>query len=209
MRCAYPMMLDVSQRLVVIVGGGAVAARKARGLLDAGATRLRIISPEFCDTVPTGIERITGPYDPRHLEGADLVFAATDDAAVNAAVVNDAHRLNLFVNRADSTELSEGDFATPAALRHEDLVITVSTGGAPALAAAIRDDLRAKLDPRWTAMVRAARELRPRALEILDLERRRQILRDMTTPEALQVLDRQGVQGLWNWLCQRHPEAKP
>jgi precorrin-2 dehydrogenase/sirohydrochlorin ferrochelatase len=200
------MMLDVSQRLVVIVGGGAVAARKARGLLDAGATHIRIISPEFCDTVPTNLERITGVYDPHHLDGAELVFAATDDAAVNAAVVNDAHRLNLFVNRADPTESSEGDFATPAALRHEDLVVTVSTGGAPALAAAIRDDLRAKLDPRWVTMIRAAKELRPRALEILPLERRRLILRDMTTPQALEVLGRHGPEGLWNWLCQRHPQ---
>jgi precorrin-2 dehydrogenase/sirohydrochlorin ferrochelatase len=203
------MMLDVSQRLVVIVGGGAVAARKARGLLDGGASRVRMISPDFCDTVPPEVERITGGYELRHLEGAGLVFAATDDTAVNDAVVNDAHGLNLLVNRADATETSEGDFATPATLRHEDLVITVSTGGAPALAAAIRDDLRAKLDPRLTAMVRAVKDLRPRALEILDIERRRQILRGMTTPQALQVLDRQGVQGLWNWLCQCHPANHP
>src|SRR5438874_11292581 len=46
-RCAYPLMLDLRDRLVVIVGGGAVAARKARGLLDAGATRVRVISPTF------------------------------------------------------------------------------------------------------------------------------------------------------------------
>ena len=207
-RCAYPLMLDVSRRLVVIVGGGAVAARKAKGLLDAGATRIRMISPEFCDGIPPAVERIVERYASGHLEGAGLVFAATNDAEVNAAVVNDANRLGLLVNRADASESQDSDFATPASLRHDNLVVAVSTGGSPALAAVIRDELGERLDPRWVEMAQAMKELRPRALGIQSIEQRRQLFRDMTTSDAMNVLSRDGVEGLWNWLAQRHLQEK-
>src|SRR4051812_19024967 len=61
-RAAYPLMLDVSNRLAVIVGGGVVGARKARGLLDAGAGRVRVISPTFCESLPRSVERVERPY---------------------------------------------------------------------------------------------------------------------------------------------------
>src|SRR3954467_4702123 len=77
MRFAYPLMLDVTDRPVVIVGGGAVAVRKARGLLNAGATRVTIVASEFHADLPSGVHRMAERYEPRHLEGAELVFAAT------------------------------------------------------------------------------------------------------------------------------------
>src|SRR5258708_7438706 len=131
-------MLDVSERLIVIIGGGSVAARKAKGLLDAGAMRVRIVAPDFCSDIPGSIERITESYDVRLLEGAGLVFAATDNPEVNAAVVRDAHRLGLLVCRADYADEDAGDFSTPAVLREDDLVVTVSASGNPTLAAAVR-----------------------------------------------------------------------
>src|SRR5688500_6322724 len=85
-RFAYPLMLDVTHGLGGIVGGGAVAARKARGLLDAGASRVRCVAPEIDAQLPAPVERVTERYEPRHLDGAGLVFAATDSAEVNAAV---------------------------------------------------------------------------------------------------------------------------
>jgi precorrin-2 dehydrogenase/sirohydrochlorin ferrochelatase len=207
-RCAYPLMLDVSRRLVVIVGGGAVAARKAKGLLEAGASRIRMISPEFCDAVPAAVERVIERYAPGHLEGAGLVFAATDQADVNSSVVRDAHQLGLLVCRADSSEEDSGDFATPALFREEALVITVSTGGSPTLAAAVRDELAARLDPRWIKMARAMRELRPRATMIVCVNKRRELLRDMASAEAMDVLDKRGIDGLWGWLWERHLKDK-
>jgi precorrin-2 dehydrogenase/sirohydrochlorin ferrochelatase len=203
-RYAYPLMLDVSERLIIIIGGGSVAARKAKGVLDAGATRIRMIAPDFCGDIPDPVERITEPYNPRHLEGAGLVFAATDNPEVNAAVVRDAHRLGLLVSRADSAEEDAGDFATPAVLREDDLVVTVSAGGSPALAAAVRDQLRLRIDVRWATMARAMKILRPRALAITSVETRRNALRDMVTPAAMEVLDKEGVDALWDWLRRRH-----
>src|SRR5687767_9787584 len=163
------MMLDVSDRLVVIVGGGGVAARKARGVLEAGARRVRVVSPEFAADIPPGVERVTARYDADQLRGAGLVFAATDDPSVNAAIVRDAHRLGVLVNRADGDDGEPGDFSVPAVLREGELVVTVSAGGAPALAATVRDRLRKTLDRRWVKMAEAMKDLRPRITGRADL----------------------------------------
>jgi precorrin-2 dehydrogenase/sirohydrochlorin ferrochelatase len=197
-------MLDVSQRLVVIIGGGNVAARKVKGLLAAGATRIRVVAPQISDEIDSSVERITKLYAPGHLEGAGLVFAATDDPPVNAMVVRDAHQLGLLVNRADAGEDDAGDFSTPAVAREDDLVITVSAGGSPTLAAAIRDQLQSRMDARWVKMIRAMKILRPRAMAETNGQVRQAILRDMANVEALDVLDKDGVEGLWAWLGKRH-----
>lgn len=201
----YPLLLDVSQRPIVIIGGGAVAARKIRGLLDAGASNITVVAPSFDPDIPDSIHRVTARYVPQHLDGASLVFAATDDPAINARVVADAHSRGLLVNRADSDDDSPGDFSTPAMLRDNDLLITVSAGGSPALAASLRDHLRSTLSPRWSKMVAAMKQLRPRILASgAPIEVRRAAFRDLASDHAIDLLDHQGEQALWNWLAQRH-----
>src|SRR3954466_13379237 len=140
-RASYPLMLDVTNRPVVIIGGGSVAARKARGLLEAGGTEVRMVSPSFHEGVPAAVERIVGRYEARHLTGAGLVFAATDSGETNDAVVADAQRLGILVCRADGDGEEPGNFSTPAVLRKGAITLAVSAAGAPALAARIRDEL--------------------------------------------------------------------
>jgi precorrin-2 dehydrogenase/sirohydrochlorin ferrochelatase len=198
-------MLDVSRRLVVVVGGGAVAARKVRGLLDAGATRIRCISVEFDAGFPD-VERVRAAYQPGHLDGAGLVLAATDNAQVNVAVVRDAHRLGVLVSRADGDEEEPGDFSSPAVLREAELVVAVSAGGAPALAAVVRDGLRERLDGRWIRMSEAMRELRPRIAGRADLPvaSRQNALRDLASEEAMDILEKHGVEEVWAWVRERN-----
>jgi precorrin-2 dehydrogenase/sirohydrochlorin ferrochelatase len=185
----------------VIVGGGPVAARKARALLDAGATRVRVVSPTFCEAMPAEVERVVGTYDPAHLKGAALVFAATALPEVNEAVVHEAHRIGALANRADGDEDAAGDFTTPATARAGDVVLTVSTGGSPALAAVVRDALREKVDAAWVAMADAMRDLRPRVLNSgWPIDRRRAAFRRLATDEAFNVLRARGVEGAWEWL---------
>lgn len=195
--------------LVVVVGGGSVAARKVEGLLDGGATRIRCVAPRFAEHFPQSpsVERIAESYDPRHLDGAGLVFAATGDPQVNAAIVRDAHGLRLLVNRADSDDVEPGDFSTPAIRREGELLVTVSAGGSPALAAAVRDSLCSRLDPRWSKMADAMRELRPRITGRGDLPAasRQAALRDLAGEEAMQTLEKRGVEGLWTWVKERNP----
>jgi siroheme synthase-like protein len=203
------MMLDVTDRLVVIVGGGAVAARKARGVLEAGATRVRCVSPTFHPRVPDVVERVAEAYDARHLDGAGLVFAATDLAAVNDAVVRDARARGVLVNRADFDDERPGDFAVPAKLREGPVVVGVATGGSPALAVLVRDGLRERWDPRWSRMAEMMLGLRRSLIERLDNPQlRRDALRDLATDDALNVLDTGGAEAVIQWLLARHPAQR-
>jgi precorrin-2 dehydrogenase / sirohydrochlorin ferrochelatase len=136
----------------VVVGGGAVAARKARKLLQAGA-EVVVVSPEVLPELgDTSVEVHERPYEYGDLEGADLAFAATDSREVNAAVAREARERGVRINVADRP--SEGDFAVPSTLRRGGLQVAVSTGGAsPTLAKRIRNELEATFGPEWAGVV--------------------------------------------------------
>ena len=148
----YPIFLGLSGRRCVIVGGGEVANRKARKLLQARA-RVVVISPEIqpeLESVAVEIQR--RPYEEGDLEGAYLAFAATDSREVNAAVTREAKESGVPVNVAD--EPFEGDFALPSTLRRGRLQVAVSTGGAsPTLARRIRAELEGVFGPEWAGIV--------------------------------------------------------
>lgn len=204
MRSAYPILLNVADRLVVIVGGGAVAARKAKGLLQAGATRVRVVSPDFDPAMPQDVERVAEPYQARHLIGAGLAFAATDSAGVNEQVVREAREMGIWINRADPNEVEPGDFHVPAVFRDGPVAVAVSAGS-PALSALARDHLQRHWDPRIGVMAEAMLTLRPMILSAeADPARRREMLRSLATPEALDVLRDRGADGLVRWLNARH-----
>ena len=200
----YPLMLDVSTRPTVIVGGGAVAARKARGLLDAGATRVTVVSPTFHADLPATVIRVEERYEPRHLDGAALAFAATDSRAVNDAVVRDATARGILVNRADADDDWAGDFATPAQLKRGLVTVTVSAGS-PALAATIRDGLAGRWDARWTAMAEVMRVLRPRIVghPTLTPSQRSEAFRALATDDAIAAAASGGTDGVAAWLAER------
>jgi precorrin-2 dehydrogenase/sirohydrochlorin ferrochelatase len=210
-RHAYPLILDVSERLVVIIGGGAVALRKVLGLLAAGATRIRCVAPEFVEGLPEGLELVRESYEPRHLEGAGLVFAATDSPEVNDAVVREARHRGVLASRADTDEQNPGDFSTPAMLRDGPLIVTVSTEGSPALAARIRDDLADKIEPVHGQMAAAMQMYRPliRDAAGLSQQRRREVFRAMASDEAMKELESGGLEALDAWLTRKWPELAP
>lgn len=127
----FPVNLDLRGRLVVIVGGGTVALRKACQLYQAGA-RIRIIAPgmdpEMERMVADGM--LAGElrsYLKGDLDGAALVVAATDEPNVNIQVADDAKKLGIPVNVADPPETGSCTF--PAIAVAGDIVVTVSTGG--------------------------------------------------------------------------------
>jgi precorrin-2 dehydrogenase / sirohydrochlorin ferrochelatase len=148
----YPIFLDLSGRRCVVVGGGAVAGRKARKLLQARA-EVVVISPEVRPELESvAIEIHRRPYEEGDLEGAYLAFAATDAREVNAAVAEEAKGHGIPVNVADRP--SEGDFALPSTLRRGRLQVAVSTGGAsPALARGIKGELEELFGPEWAGVV--------------------------------------------------------
>jgi siroheme synthase-like protein len=212
MAARYPILLDVDQRLCVIVGGGAVAARKAATLLDCGARRVRVVAPELRGTFDPRVEHVNDRYGADHLDGATLVFACTDSPVVNEQVVRDAHARGILVNRTDTTsggagddEATAGDFTVPARLREGNITVTVSAGSA-ALAAAVRDGLKRGWDPGWTAMADAMSILRPKFLadSRLDPPARRAIFRDLASEEAIAIARDGGLAAIESWLATRH-----
>jgi siroheme synthase (precorrin-2 oxidase/ferrochelatase) len=56
---SYPILLDLTGKLVVIVGGGMVAARKAQGVIEGGATRVKCVALKFDNEMPGEVEMIT------------------------------------------------------------------------------------------------------------------------------------------------------
>jgi siroheme synthase-like protein len=156
MTARFPILIDVDGRMVVVVGGGHVAERRARELLAAGGV-VRVVSPE----VGTGLAELAAkgeltveprPYRQGDLEGAALAVAATDDLAVNRRVAADGRHAGVLVNRADAPEA--GGFSVPAVLRRGDLTVAVATAGrAPGLAGAVRRRLEGDFGPEWADLV--------------------------------------------------------
>ena len=150
----YPIFLNLDGKRCVVVGGGAVANRKARKLLQARAEVVAIspeVKPEL-ESVATEVRR--RPYREGDLEGASLVFAATNRREINAAVTREARGRGIPVNVAD--EPSEGDFALPSVLRRGQLQVAVSTGGAsPTLARRVRNELESAFGSEWAGVVEA------------------------------------------------------
>lgn len=202
----YAILLDVSRRRIVIVGGGAVAARKASGILAAGGKSIRAIAPKFVRDFPAEVEKKTANFEPTDLDGAELVFAVTDSAAVNDAVVGEAHKRGILVQRGDGGEEADepGDFASPAVLRCGPIIVAVSAGGSPALAAGLRDVLAGSLTDQWVNLAEALKQLRPKIKSSgLPIARRREIFRALATTEAATVLEGDGIAGLRKWLREK------
>ena len=148
----YPVNLLLGGRRVLVVGGGAVAAAKARGLLEAGAD-VHVVARDVGDALRalpvTWEER---PYRRGDVAGHRYVVACTDDADVNQAVFDDAEAANVFVNAADDPARCSATL--PARLDRGPLLVTVSTGGhSPALAAWVRDRLAEVVGPEYEELV--------------------------------------------------------
>ena len=145
---SYPLVLDVTGRRVVVVGGGPVAARRALPLADAGAD-LVIVSPFLCealaDLVAAGhVTWVTRDYARGDLEGAWLAHTATGERATDAAVAGDAEAARIWCVRADDADASKA--WTPAVARIGDLLVAVSGGGDPGRATRLRDAVQTALE---------------------------------------------------------------
>lgn len=164
----YSMLVDLRSRRCVIIGGGKVAERKVRGLLDSGADEVIVIAPTasqgLTDLEAKGsIRLLRREYQEEDLKGAFLVFAATDRREINEAVSRDGTRLGLLVNVVDRAE--EGGFITPSVVRRGDLLLSVTTGGAsPSLTARIRQELAEQYGDDYRVRVEILRMLREKVL---------------------------------------------
>ena len=144
-----PLFANVAQRPVLLVGGGEVALRKARLLLEAEA-RVTVVAPELHDELQQLQQqgRLTHQADyfqAAHLQGQRLVIAATDDEQVNADVAAAAEAAGLWVNVVDDPARSS--FIFPSIIDRSPIIVAISSGGAaPVLARLLRERLEASVD---------------------------------------------------------------
>jgi precorrin-2 dehydrogenase/sirohydrochlorin ferrochelatase len=152
----YPIFLNLSDQLCVVVGGGTVALRKVRGLVSSDA-RVVVISPrltdELSDLVEKGlVEWKKRSYQSGDLQGALLVFAATNDPQVQQSIAREADAKGQLINRVDDP--GECTFQVPATVHRGDLVVAVATGGkSPAVAALLRQQLEESIGSEYEQLL--------------------------------------------------------
>ncbi|MCG3181651.1 MAG: Siroheme synthase [Phycisphaerae bacterium] len=205
MACDYPIFLDVSGRLAVVVGGGEVAARKVDKLLAAGA-RVRVVAPQVCDALAArsdaGLQIVREPFHPRYLAGALLVFACTDNLCVNGSVKTAAEDAAVPANIADDPDVC--DFMVPAVHAAGPVKLAISTGGAsPALAREIRKWLQANLPAGLGPLADELARARPIVQRRVPAEADRRALWDrLCAAESMELLAEQGRDAWRAWLEQ-------
>ena len=144
----FPAFLDLDGKPVLVVGGGEVAARKARLLLAASAA-VTVVAPELGPTMQAfadagKLEHRGDRYQPGDLDGAWLVVSATGDPAVETQVYDDATARRIFCNAVDQQD--NCSYITPAIVDRSPVVVAISTAGsAPVLARRIRARIEALL----------------------------------------------------------------
>ena len=169
----FPLFVDLNDKTVLVVGGGPVAARKARVLLDYGP-RVLVCAPRFVPELEqlSGAELLRQPFVPDLLEGVSLAIAATDDRVLNRTVAQLCRKRAIPVNVADSRE--ESTFLFPAVVRRGRLSVGISTGGAsPAAAAHVRRTLEGQLPESLEPILDWLEDQRKKGKDTLPPSRRR------------------------------------
>ena len=199
MSAAYPLVLGLTGRLCVVVGGGSVATRKIVGLTRAGADVLVVapeVTPEIEGVGQAGGARIERrPFDPSDLNGALLASAATDNRDINQTVAEAARERHVLVNVADDP--SACDFTVPALVRRRDITLAISTGGrSPAFARYLREQLEEWLTDARCDLLELLAELRRdlrAAGKTIDTADWHRAIADEAVGAAIEAGDREGA----------------
>lgn len=152
----YPLFVSLAERVCLVVGGGQVAERKIRTLLEHGAT-VRVVAQHLTPWLQTQAQRqaivlVGEHYETGHLDEVDLVFVATDDTSLNQRIAAEAYGKRLWCNMASDPRL--GSCVVPAIVERGPLTIAVSTGGgSPASARLIRAKLERDFGPEWAPLL--------------------------------------------------------
>ncbi len=136
----YPVMINLKDKNVLIVGGGKVALRKLKNILNK-TSFIKILSPKFePEFEKLNVELIYDTYETRYLENVDIVITATSSKDINDQIVNECKKRNILVNSSSSKDGS--DFITPSVVDTGSLLFAISSKGSfPSLSKYIRKDL--------------------------------------------------------------------
>ena len=180
-QAAYPVMLDVRCKTCLIVGGGAVAARKLAALLEAGAD-VTVVSPQVDPSIQREVEARRVQWDQQHYQPGILdhyrpflVFAATNSAATNQAISDEAQALGLLVNTAHQSGI--GNFSNMAIIHRPPLTIGLHSGGmSPALTRHLKTVISEAIGQEYVILSQWLGELRATIRQQVSPQSRRQLL---------------------------------
>jgi len=202
----YPIFLELSGRRVVVIGAGAVAARKAKSLLDAGA-RLVIVADKIDDVLTslcqgTNAELIKSKYSKDYLTGAVLAIAATGDRQLNRRIYKDCQELEILCNVVDEPQLC--DFFVPAVVKRGDLQIAVCTEGhSPAYAGHIRKKLEQTFTDKHGEFLAELKTLRKRIIkDVSDPTDRKALLGQLVDDKSFEYFVQNGP-AQWRFFADR------
>jgi precorrin-2 dehydrogenase/sirohydrochlorin ferrochelatase len=192
----YAIFLELSGRRVVVVGAGNVALRKLRRLVAAGAQAV-VVAEHIGRAVRAvcagkSVRLIEAGYAKKYLAGAVLVFAATNDGALNQQVCKDCRQLGILCNVVDDPDYC--DFIVPAVVQRGDLQMAVSTGGkCPAYASQTKRKLEKLFSPQHGRFLDELGKLRAQILSELNPGRpRKALLQQLASEESFACFVRYG-----------------
>lgn len=187
----FPIFCQLKDKPCLLIGGGEIAERKARLLMDAGAM-LYVVSPSFTSQflewqTEQKLICINEEYHPDYLENKWLVIAATDDEAVNQHVYQTATEKHIFCNVVDSPE--QASFIMPSVIDRSPLMIAISSGGkAPVLARILREKIEQLLPNSLGTLAQIAGKLRDRVKQrFASMSARRYFWEQFFEDKALQT----------------------
>ncbi len=158
----YPLFLDIKARPILIIGGGNIALEKIQNLLKAGAA-ITVISPEISTSIRRFNRRLTlieRPFEMSDIsEKYLLIFAATGESTLNAAVSKECLGRRILCNTVDEPAFCH--YIIPAILRRGAITVAVSTSGvSPFMAREIKDRLKQIVGPEYTVLSRILKKYR-------------------------------------------------
>ncbi|MBN1435997.1 MAG: bifunctional precorrin-2 dehydrogenase/sirohydrochlorin ferrochelatase [Sedimentisphaerales bacterium] len=191
----YPIFIDLSNRQVVVIGGGNIATHKVQSLLATKA-EIVVIAPQLTTELQQLAQqnRITThqrPYQSGDLDSAHLVICATNQPDINQRVRADADAIRVFCNVVDDPQ--HCSYYTPSVAQQGPLTLAVSTTGiCPSLAKRLRQQLQQQFGPQYAKLLLTLDQLRRQLKDQLphDPQKRKTII-EAFLDQALPLAEKQ------------------
>lgn len=200
----YPIYLRLQAENCLVVGGGQVAGRKVKALLESEAA-VTVVSPQLTTGLTdlktqAQIKHIEREYQERDLAGMFLVISATNNEEANRQVAEHCFAKKILVNVVDDPP--KCNFFVPAVVRRGLLTIAVSTDGkSPLLAARIRAQLETQYGDGYAELLELLGQVRQDLLEnIPEPDRRREILERLVEPDVLLLFKEKRYDQIKEWV---------
>lgn len=188
----YPINLILDDKPCVVIGGGHVALRKVKALLEAKA-KVTVISPILVNELKVMAQNnqiiwLQKYYETGDLNGFELVICAVGEDNTSQQIYTDAHKARILINVVDKLPLC--DFALPAKIRRGNLLITFSTNGkSPALSRYLRCKMEKEFDDTYALWLDRLSILRNEAIAKLPTSDDREIFwRSALSDEVMELV---------------------